>query len=222
MDELLRICTPVSAGSQEPFEPGRRYATVTFDDGFVSVVDNALPELRLRRIPCTIFVPTGSLGRHPSWIRNQHSDNDGETVVPPHVIQALDQEDFVTIGSHSITHPDFRNLDDRRARIELEKSKADLEAILGKSVNFFSFPYGGCTQRCFQLAQQAGYKRVFTIDSAMASASPDRFVWGRVRVDPSDSLLEFRLKVSGAYRWLSRASAWKRRLQGFATKSAAW
>jgi len=35
---------------------------------------------------------------------------------------------------------------------------------------------------------------------------------GRVRVDPTDSPIEFRLKLLGAYRWLPLAFSWKRRL----------
>jgi peptidoglycan/xylan/chitin deacetylase (PgdA/CDA1 family) len=71
MDELLSIGSPIRADRREPLQPGRRYVAVTFDDGFVSVVENALPELRDRRIPCTIFVPTGSLGTRPSWLNSR-------------------------------------------------------------------------------------------------------------------------------------------------------
>ena len=35
---------------------GRRYVIVTADDGWISFVENALPELRSRNIPVTIFV----------------------------------------------------------------------------------------------------------------------------------------------------------------------
>ena len=69
--------------------PGDRYVAVTFDDGFVSVVENALPELRSRRIPCTIFVPTGSLGTRPSWLRQRACGRRRNASSRTEVIRAL-------------------------------------------------------------------------------------------------------------------------------------
>ena len=40
---------------------------ITFDDAFVSVAENALPELDKYSSHCTIFVPVGWLGRTPGW-----------------------------------------------------------------------------------------------------------------------------------------------------------
>jgi peptidoglycan/xylan/chitin deacetylase (PgdA/CDA1 family) len=213
MDALLRIATPVRADCEGPLDRGRRYAAVTFDDGFVSVVENALPQLRSRHIPCTIFVPTGSLGAGASWLRPGHADA-GEMVASPELIQALAAEELVTIGSHSITHPNFRRIDDGTARVELEQSKRELERIAKMEISSFSFPHGACGPRSVELARQAGYRRVFTIDPTLASVSGDQFVCGRVKVDPGDWAVEFRLKASGAYRWLSGASALKQRLKG--------
>lgn len=211
MDTLLRSSTPVRADAIGPLAPGRRYTAVTFDDGFVSVVENALPVLRARRIPCTLFVPTGCLGSHPSWIANGHPDGH-ETVISPTVLARLSTDGLVTIGSHSVTHPDFRTLGDEAAREELARSKADLERIVGKHVDLFSFPHGATDSRTLEFARLAGYTRVFTIEATRAASVHDRFALGRVRVDPADWPVEFRLKVTGAYRWLPHASAWKRRV----------
>lgn len=214
MDDLLRIGIPVPSDRIGPLDAGRRYIVVTFDDGFVSVRENALPELRSRRIPFTIFVPTGWLGSWPGWLRPGHSDA-SETVMSAELLQALAEDGAVTIGSHSIQHPDFRTLDDDRARVELAQSKSDLEGIVRKDVTLFSFPHGACTSRSCELAREAGYTRVFTIEPRRASDAADPFVIGRVQVGPRDWPIEFRLKATGAYRWLAGASAWKRRLRDF-------
>ena len=42
MDVLLKRAVPVSVDRREPLAPGRRYAAVTFDDGFTSVADHAI------------------------------------------------------------------------------------------------------------------------------------------------------------------------------------
>jgi hypothetical protein len=60
------------------------------------------------------------------------------------------------------------------------------------------------------LCREAGYERIFTTLPVFAFAEPGEFVVGRVRVDPTDWPLEFRLKLAGAYRWLPAAFAFKR------------
>src|SRR5262245_46416310 len=56
MDVLLRWATPVRADfTNLPNTEVRRFVAVTFDDGFVSFVENALPELEKRNIPATLF-----------------------------------------------------------------------------------------------------------------------------------------------------------------------
>src|SRR5262249_3105591 len=62
MDELLRCAKPIPADLDGPLERGTHHVAVTFDDGFVSVLENALPELQRRKIPAVIFVPSGYLG----------------------------------------------------------------------------------------------------------------------------------------------------------------
>jgi len=62
---------------------------VTFDDGFVSVVDNALPELEARRIPMTFFVPTGSWGQRPCWVKDSRAKASAQTVLTPDQVRRV-------------------------------------------------------------------------------------------------------------------------------------
>lgn len=204
MDELLRLSQPIRADARGPLDGGRHYCAVTFDDGFVSVVENALPELERRRIPATMFVPTGSLGGRPSWIKDPASPANREMVVSAAQLVALNGRELVTIGSHSVSHPDLRKLREAETDWELRQSKADLEAVLDRRVTLFSFPHGACNERITNLVKAAGYERAFTIQTACALTTADEFVSGRVAADPDNSLLEFRLKLLGAYRWLAR------------------
>jgi len=203
MDELLRLAQPVAAGLLSLPDLPVHYCAVTFDDGFVSVLENALPELELRNIPATLFVPTGSLGKSPAWVR-AGSPARRQRVLSAEKLADLKDHRLLTIGSHSISHPNFLQLSLAQVRRELEQSKAQLEAILGHKVGLFSFPHGACDSQTIALARAAGYDRVFTISSSNAFIGPDNFVVGRVLVDPADWPLEFRLKVLGAYRWLAR------------------
>jgi len=211
MNDLIRWTRPIQASFSEPLQNGVDYAAVTFDDGFVSVIDNALPELIQRKIPSTLFITTGYLGKHPRWdIGRDHPDYE-EICMTANQIRKL-PFGFVSIGSHTVTHPKLTRIDERMALNELSISKEQLETILARKVNLLSFPHGEHNDKIVELSLRAGYKRVFTILPTFAFAKPGEYITGRVNVNPEDWRLEFRLKLLGAYCWLPFAFALKHKL----------
>jgi len=192
--------------------PGRRLVAVTFDDAYTSVVENALPELAARRMPATIFTPSGMLGRPPSWQMEDMDEDRRETVATAACLQTL-PPDLVTIGAHSITHPCLPEIDHESAMTEISGSKSTLTGLLGRDVTVFSFPYGEYDDRIIRLCEAAQYRFVYntmpwTLDPADAA-----FLRGRVRADLSDWPLEFWLKIRGAYSWKSGPRRFKRWLR---------
>lgn len=201
MDELLSLAHPFQADCAETVPPTGRYmVAVTFDDGLESVVENAVPELTKRNIPFILFVPSGYLGRHPSWVGVTPSSSGGRVVSEP-ILSSLAQNCLCLIGSHSVTHPNMATLSSSEVSNELLRSKADLEAALGTQIDLFSFPYGAFTSATLDAARRAGYRRVFTIEPVCLETTTGDFSVGRFSVDPQDWLIEFRLKLVGAYRW---------------------
>jgi peptidoglycan/xylan/chitin deacetylase (PgdA/CDA1 family) len=213
LDEILRYAKPVRADARLALNRGTHHVAVTFDDGFVSVLENAVPELLARNIPFTMFVPTGYLGKHPGWIEDRARAEYQETVINDAELRALAKVETAAIGSHGMSHSDLRLVDRDTAEAEIQQSKSDLERIVGRRVNLLSFPHGGYTERCLEFAHLAGYERVFTIQPTLGLMHPLEFVTGRISVSPGDWTLEFRLKMLGAYRWLPRAYSLKRRIR---------
>ena len=213
MDKLALWSEPWRADAPVPERPGTRYVSVTFDDGYQNIVDNALPELAQRGIPATVFIVSGALGITPNW-----EDYSGGSDLAMHEgIMTAEQllalpSDLIQIGSHSRTHPMLARLPEKQARAELSTSRRMLEEIIGREVKLFSFPYGSFNTDVIAWCRDAGYERVFTTVPVQAFSESDAFVMGRVTVDPDDSPLEFRLKVHGGYRWLPMASTVKRTL----------
>lgn len=212
MDALLRLAKPVPASYRERLLDGERVVAVTFDDGFTSFRDVALPELRLRGIPSTLFVVAANVGRAPSWSGVVPDPTFTERLLTLEELRALPQP-LVTIGSHTLTHPTLTHVAEAEARREMSESRLVLERELCRRVTLFSFPHGAHTRDMFLWSRDAGYERVFTILPIPAFSDPDEYVVGRVKVDPTDWPLEFRLKVMGAYCWLPFAYAMKRRLR---------
>src|SRR5262249_6670007 len=138
MDELLKRASPFSAGSSGAMPSDGHNVAVTFDDGFRSVLENAIPELLKRGIPFTAFVPSGCLGERPSWVCHPAHPSWKERVLSARELRTLATEPLATVGSHSVTHPNLITVDTRRARYELASSRADLEAATGVAIDLFS------------------------------------------------------------------------------------
>ena len=201
---LRRFAEPIAASNNKLLEEGTHYAVVTFDDGLKGILENAVPELLTFKIPLTVFVPTGYLGRNPGWlgwIHNGKEEHDTEVVVDATQLKALDN-DLITIGSHGVNHLRLTALSEEDAKKEIAKSKDSLESIINKPVELFAFPYGAYTEALVNTALQKGYKRVFTALPKLAFSEPNEVITGRIDVSPDDWQIEFILKLLGAYRWL--------------------
>jgi peptidoglycan/xylan/chitin deacetylase (PgdA/CDA1 family) len=210
MDILLRVAHPwnLDACLDQANEP---LFAVTFDDGYASVIENALPELQQRGIPATVFVPTGSWGERPHWIKSLDHPLRQERVMSREELKRLAADPLVTIGSHTVSHPNLLAVSAREASRELAASKAELENLLGRHVAWLSFPHGAYDASLVRLALGTGYRRVFTINPTLVDPLQPGVVNGRVAVDPDDWPLEFFLKIHGAYRWQARLkNTWER------------
>ena len=205
LDVLMRHAKIVDVNGTVTLAPGVQHVGVTFDDAFENFVQCALPELEKRHIPATVFAISGEFGK------NFGPSGRPEKIMSVEQMRKLPQS-LVTIGSHTVSHPLLPSVSDQRAHEELNQSRQQLESILCRQIRLFSFPFGGFNSKLIDFCRDAGYERVFTTLPTFAFVRPDEFVVGRIRVDPTDWPLEFRLKLAGAYRWLPWAFAIKRKL----------
>jgi peptidoglycan/xylan/chitin deacetylase (PgdA/CDA1 family) len=210
MDDLLRWTKPISINEIGTLKSGGRYCSVTFDDGFVCVQENALPELAKRNIPAAIFIPSGCLGQQPPWLDEVHADHKN-AIMTQTQLNNLDKK-LVLIGSHGRTHQNLLQINPDEARKEIFQSKKELEEIMKTQIETISFPHGAFDQTHIDMAIQAGYRHAYSILPEQISSGLDGFIRGRVKTDPSDWRMEFRLKLLGAYRWLPIAFAIKEKL----------
>ncbi|MDD5369030.1 MAG: polysaccharide deacetylase family protein [Anaerolineaceae bacterium] len=68
------------------------------------------------------------------------------------------------IGAHTVNHVILTKLSNQDAKIEIEKSKINLEDIIGKSCNTFCFPSGKYGNRHVKMVQQAGFNGARTVE----------------------------------------------------------
>jgi peptidoglycan/xylan/chitin deacetylase (PgdA/CDA1 family) len=85
-------------------------------------------------------------------------------------LKAFAGDPLVTIGAHTITHPNLARQSEQVALNELRASRERFEAALGRSVLHLAYPYGdriAAGPREFALAKAAGFKTAVTTRPGM-------------------------------------------------------
>ncbi len=137
--DLLEAAALVRAG--EGFPP--KSIVLTFDDGYASVHEEALPLLVDLSWTATVFVPTESIGGRSAG---------GWPLVGTGALRELIAAGF-SIGSHTVSHPDLTRSTDAEVLSELRDGKERLEDLLGEPVRSFAYPFGRYDARSRAVAE---------------------------------------------------------------------
>lgn len=115
---------------------------ITFDDGWKSQYQNALPVLNFYNLPATFYIYTGVVGS-PAYMNWDELKD----------LVARGME----IGGHTKTHPRLTKVPLLRLNSELSESKTLLQNKLGILVTDFAYPYGDYNDLVIKAVKQAGY-----------------------------------------------------------------
>jgi peptidoglycan/xylan/chitin deacetylase (PgdA/CDA1 family) len=113
----------------------------------------------------------------------------------------------MTIGAHSMSHPLLSHLPRELARAEITESRACLEAVLGKRVWAFAYPFGDAqsvTPEILVMARDAGYAAAFLNWGGGLGAELPPFAIPRIHVTASMDLAELEAHVAGFHSSLQR------------------
>jgi len=153
---------PLSRLLAEP--PVDDQVSLSFDDGFASVHESALPVLRDEGADATLFLTTGYVGRsndwpmQPSWVPRFRMLDWGQ-------VEALHGAGWA-IEAHTVSHPDLRGLSDDALEAELAEADQAIARRLGRPPVGFSFPYGACDERVRECARK---RYQFCVTTQLAS-----------------------------------------------------
>ena len=153
---------------------------LTFDDGWENQYHHAFPILRRFGFTATFFVfttPIGKDGKLMTWEQ----------------LRAL-QAAGMTIGSHTRTHP---ILPDYHAALhnEIVMSREDIQEHLGRTPDFFAYPFGAWDAESAAWALKAGYRAARTYRGGAWNAPADLYHLRAVPV--TDNMQAFERAVSG-------------------------
>jgi peptidoglycan/xylan/chitin deacetylase (PgdA/CDA1 family) len=166
----------------------RRAAVITFDDGYRSNLEIAVPWLQRFGYPAVMFVPTAFVGDRNTFDAGQEPD---EPICNWDDLRALSRLG-VSVQSHGVSHRGFSALNEAEQEQELLRSRLLLEDELSTRVALFSFPYGDSGSdpaRVPGALAQAGYSGGCLYGGGL-NALPvrDRYSLARLAMGPDSDL----------------------------------
>lgn len=189
--------------------PGERLVAITFDDAFRSVLTRAAPVLGELGFVGTVFVPTAFPGAEALDWPGIEDPRGGPAASELEPMDWPELERLAAagweIGAHTRTHPDLREVDDRRLVEELEGSKRDVEDRLGGRCRTMAYPFGYHDERVVAATRAAGYLAAVTQRQGRSPDHPLR--WPRMGVYHHDHLARFAFKTTATGPRLARAVA---------------
>jgi peptidoglycan/xylan/chitin deacetylase (PgdA/CDA1 family) len=129
--------------------------SITFDDGNLSDLEQALPALVRQGMTARFFPLVGRIG--------------AEGYLSAAEISALSAAGM-RVGSHGLHHRNWCALNDHELHEELTVSRRTLGEILETEITEAACPFGSYNRRVLKALQAAGYRRAFNSDGDTGSA----------------------------------------------------
>ena len=188
-----------------PYLRGERAGKVfgiTFDDGYLNNLSNALPVLTRYGYSSTCYVVSQMLGKTNEW--------DKEIGIPQvPLMSKVHLRQWVAggqeVGAHTRHHVHLTQMDAAASKQEIILGKVELENCLGVAVEHFCYPYGDYASEHADMVQEAGYNTATTTQRSRCHAQEDMMRLPRVPVPRTVTRLALWLKMATAYEDRRRA-----------------
>ncbi len=169
-----------SVGLEEfvrPSRPIRKRVCLTFDDGYASLHQEALPLLVEQGFRAIVFLVPERIGGFNEW----------DLAIGEKPAALMDEEQIREwmqagheIGGHTLTHASLPRLTLSEARREIVDGKKKLEDRFGRSIEHFSYPYGDWNPQIRDLVAEAGYRTACTVERGINGVGVDPFLLRRI------------------------------------------
>ena len=181
---------------------------LTFDDGYSDNFHKALPLLEKYDFKATLYLVVDRHDRDWSSQKKAHHDS-GELGREPKLtdseVETMLSSGRIELASHTLTHPNFKRLDEEQKRHELATSKQQLEERFGVEVRSFAYPFGIFDTGDARLVEESGYDSAVTTEAGIdRGPAPDPYRLKRVKISGKDNMLAFILRMRGGLRGLGK------------------
>jgi hypothetical protein len=187
-------------GSMAGGQGCQRPVVITFDDGFQDFYTNAFPVLNQYGFSATVFLPTAHIGDAACSFK-------GIECMTWSQVKEL-REAGIRFGSHTVTHPQLRDLTLHEVLEEVSSSKERIEDRMGHPVASFSYPYAfpeadrEFVHKLRSMLSDSGYDNGVSTIVGTAASQHERFFLPRLPINTWDDARLLRAKLDGGYDWV--------------------
>ncbi len=184
---------------------------ITFDDGYRNFCQHAWPALERFGFTATMFLPTAAIGDQPQIFNKRECMTWGE-------VRELQQQG-ISFGSHTVTHPQLHDLAPTRIREEILQSRQTIEDKTGSAIDTFAYPYAfpqtdvPFKSMLRKILEESGYRYGVCTQIGRAGAASDPLFLERLPVNGADDPALLRAKMTGAYDWVGSLQSLAKRIR---------
>jgi len=146
--------------------------TITFDDGFLSNLEAAVPLMKEIGARAINYLVADRIGKSSDW-----EAAEGGEARP--LMDDAQIRDWLAagnwIGAHTCTHPRLSKIPRDRAREEILSCKKKLEDRFGQPFEHFAYPFGDYDDVVVEMVREAGFKTACTMDRGVNDRKTDPF-----------------------------------------------
>lgn len=148
-------------------DPGVKPIILTFDDGYRDAYTGAWPILKKYEYKGVFYLIAGSLGdpAYMTWDMAKEMLDSG-----------------MIIGSHTISHPDLRNVNDEELHSQLNGSRSLIKDHLNIVVTDFCYPAGKYDDKVINKLRELDYKTATTVSPGLTDQNSDPYQIPRYRI----------------------------------------
>ena len=167
---------------------------LTFDDGFLGVLEHAAPVLQELDWPATVFLVSRLIGKRDQWCQSQNPSGTTFPLLSEEHINSMRDTGF-TFQSHTRLHPDLTTLSEDDLKEELAGARRDLEDLLGEPVPYLAYPYGRLNKQVLDATREAGYAAAFSTQPGFNRQDVDHYRIRRLDVFGTDTATMLARKI---------------------------
>jgi len=177
--------TPLSSGRSDG-------TTITFDDGYLSVLTEAAPLLASRSIPFHVFLSPALA-----------SSGDPRFLTPKQIVE-LSQFPGSQFGTHGLHHRRLTDIAIKDAELELRQAREWLEDLIQADVNTMSYPFGAVNSQLLNAVGEAGYTIAASSKWGFNFEECEPLLMKRIDMWHLDTAVDVRTKIAGNWNWMSK------------------
>ncbi|MEI6732422.1 MAG: polysaccharide deacetylase family protein [Comamonadaceae bacterium] len=196
----------LSMSALMPYLRGERVGRVvgiSFDDGYLNNLSQAMPVLNRYGFSSTCYVVSQYLGKTNEWDRLAG-------IAPTPLMNAGQLREWTQggqeVGAHTRHHVHLTQTDASVCNDEIGLCKVELEAVIDAPVRHFCYPYGEFNAEHLAQVRSAGFDSATTTLRSRCHGNEDMMHLPRVPVLRATTLPLFWLKLSTAYEDRRRMS----------------